>query len=74
MYKPTSIAIEETKNSIIDIINKSKLHPSIIELMLKGIYLETVILSNDVFQQEKETYLKEIIKENNYQLKESTEE
>lgn len=56
MDKPISIIIEETKNSIVQIINKSKLHPSIIEIMLKGIYLETNILSNEILQKEKALY------------------
>lgn len=56
MDKPISIVIDETRKSIVDIINKSKLHPSIIEIILKGIYLETNILSNEVLQKEKALY------------------
>lgn len=63
MDRPISMIIEETRKSIIDTINKSKLHPSIIELMLNGIHLEATMLSNEVSQQEKEIYLNNKIEE-----------
>jgi len=72
MDKPISITIDETRKSIVDIINKSKLHPSIIELMLKGIYLETTMLSNEVSQREKEVYYSGTTKETNEEQKGST--
>lgn len=71
MEKTLSIVIEETRNSIVDIINKSKLHPSIIELMLKGMYLEALMLANEVSQQERETF-DGLVKEANNELEEST--
>lgn len=40
MNKPISISIEETKQSLIDVVNNCKLHPSIIELILKDVYWE----------------------------------
>lgn len=70
MEKPISMTIEETKNLIIDVINRSKLHPSVIELMLKGLYLEASMLSNDVLQREKEMYFDGLKKETNNELKE----
>lgn len=73
MEKPISMTIEETRNLIIDIINRSKLHPSIIELMLKGIYLEANILSNEILQRERELYF-DGQKETNDELKEPTNE
>lgn len=72
MEKPISMTIEETKNLIIDVINRSKLHPSVIELMLKGLYLEASMLSNDVLQREKEMYFDGLKKETNNELKEPT--
>lgn len=71
MEKTLSIVIEETRNSIVDIINKSKLHPSIIELMLKGMYLEALMLANEVSQQERKTF-DGLVKEANNELEEST--
>ena len=40
MEKPMSILIEETKQELIDVVNGCKLHPSIIELILKDVYWE----------------------------------
>lgn len=71
MDKPISITVEETRNLIVDIINRSKLHPSVIELMLKGIYLEASMLSNEILQREKEIYF-DGQKETNDELKEPT--
>lgn len=72
MEKPISIVIDETRKSIVDIINKSKLHPSIVEIMLKGIYLEATMLSNEVSQREKEIYYNNKIEEIDDKLKELT--
>lgn len=69
MEKPISIVIEETRNSIIDIINESKLHPSIVESLLKGIYLESLMLSNDILNKEKKHFFDGRSK-NNKELKE----
>lgn len=73
MDKPISMRIEETRSSIVDIINESKLHPSIIELMLKGIYLEAVMLSNEILNKEKNQFIDgQLAKETNINLQEST--
>lgn len=40
MDKPMSILIEETKQELIDVVNRCKLHPSIIELIIKDVYWE----------------------------------
>ena len=71
MEKPISMTIEETKNLIIDIINRSKLHPSVIELLLKGLYLEASMLSNEVLQMERKQYF-DGQNESNNELKEPT--
>lgn len=72
MEKPISMVIEETKTSIINIINKSQLHPSIIELMLKEIYLEANIFSNEILQNERKQFIDGMTKETNDELREST--
>lgn len=74
MEKPISMIIEETRDSIVDTINQSKLHPSIIELMLKGICLETTMFSNEVSQKEKLLYFnsQNIAKETNDESEGST--
>lgn len=63
MDKPISIIIQETKQALADVINKSNLHPAIIELIIKDIYLEVCQLN-----------LANTAKENEQYLKESTEE
>ena len=74
MEKPISMRIEETRSSIVDIINQSKLHPSIIELMLKEICLESTMLSNKVSQKERMEYFdsQNTTKETNNELEEPT--
>lgn len=72
MDKPISMRIEETKNSIVDIINQSKLHPSIIELMLKGMYLEATMLSNEVSEKDKQKYINGQVEEINIKSEEPT--
>lgn len=71
MEKPISMTIEETRETIINILNNSKLHPSVIELMLKGIYLEASILAKEVLNIEKQQYFDGRTKETNDELKES---
>lgn len=72
MDKPISMRIEETRNSIVDIINKSKLHPSIIELMLKGMYLEAAMLSNEVSEKDKQQYFDGQVEKTNIESEEPT--
>ena len=40
MEKPISLVIEETKQSLIETVNNCRLHPSIIEMIVKDIYIE----------------------------------
>ena len=72
MEKPISVTIEETRNIIINILNESNLHPSIVELMLKGIYLEASMLANEISQKEKQIYFDGMTTEINSELEEST--
>lgn len=59
MEKPISLIIDETKQSLIETINGCKLHPSIIEMVIKDIYVEVSNLSSTVATKEKEQYLQE---------------
>ena len=45
MQVPISVAMNETKNHIIDEINKSGLPPCILETMLKSIYFDIADLA-----------------------------
>lgn len=59
MNKPFSIIVEETKQKLVDIINQSGLHPSIVEMIVKDIYWEVNRLSIETTTREKEYYLQE---------------
>ena len=63
MEKPVSMIIEETKQSLADTINNCKLHPSIIEMIVKDIYFEVCQLNMANIAKEKEQYLKESTEE-----------
>lgn len=58
MNKPFSLIIEETKQELIDVINNSNLHPSIMEMIVKDIYLEVNRLNVETTKNEKEQFMK----------------
>lgn len=59
MDKPVSMIIEETKKSLTDTINACRLHPSIIEMIVKDIYLEVCQFNAVNAAKEKERYMQE---------------
>ena len=63
MDKPVSMLIEETQKSLTDIINKCRLHPSIVEMIVKDIYLELCQFNAVNTMKEKEQYMQKSIKE-----------
>lgn len=63
MEKPLTIQIEETKQTIVDAINNSKLHPFILDSILKDIYNEIHVLYMNQISQEKTEYSKSQNKE-----------
>ena len=58
MNKPFSLIIQETKQELIDVINNSNLHPSVIEMIVKDIYLEVNRLNAETIKKEKEQFMK----------------
>ncbi len=58
MDKPITIQIEETRQTIIDTINTSKLHPFILDTILKDIYNEMHLLYLSHAEQDKKEYAK----------------
>lgn len=56
MDKPISIVISEAKANIIDVINKQNLSPSILELILKSIYMDIVELERQELLVDKKKY------------------
>lgn len=64
---PVSILIQNTKNKISEAINTSNLPASVLELILKDIYTDIKLFSNEIYQNEKTEYeksLKEPAKKN----------
>ena len=59
MDKPISIIVEETKQSLADVINNCKLHPVVLEMIIKDVYLDICQFNIANINKEKEQYLKE---------------
>ena len=63
MEKPASLLIQETRNSIINILNESKLHPSILELIMKDIMNDVTNASTRIKNKELEEYNNKVLEE-----------
>lgn len=63
MERPTSLLIQETRNNIINILNESKLHPSILELIMKDIMNDVINASTRIKNKELEEYNNKVIEE-----------
>lgn len=63
MEKPAILLIEETRNNIINILNESKLHPSILELIMKDIMNDVINASTRIKNKELEEYNNKVIEE-----------
>lgn len=63
MEKPASLLIQETRNNILNILNESKLHPSILELIMKDIMNDVTNASTRVKNKELEEYNKKVLEE-----------
>ena len=60
MKKPITMVVDETKQSLIKMINESNIPPFIMEMLLKEIYTEVNKLSTDISAKEKEQYLQSL--------------
>ena len=56
MKKPFSLMVQETKQELVDVINKSNLHPSVMEMIIKDIYWEVNQLNIETLKKEKEQW------------------
>lgn len=56
MNKPADLIVEETKESIVKIVNESGLPPFLLELILKEIYNQVNILKQQELEQSKKQY------------------
>lgn len=63
MEKPASLLIQETRNNIINILNESKLHPSILELIMRDIMNDVTNASARVKNKELEEYNNKVLEE-----------
>lgn len=63
MEKPASLLIQETKNNIINILNESKLHSSILELIMRDIMNDVTNASARVKNKELEEYNNKVLEE-----------
>ena len=63
MEKPASLLIQETRNNILNILNESKLHPTILELIMKDIMNDVTNASTRVKNKELEEYNKKVLEE-----------
>lgn len=58
IQKPISMVIEESKNTIVNAINSVQLHPTLLEIIIKELYLEVqnqakVIAENERYEYER---------------------
>ena len=63
MEKPASLLIQETRNNLINILNESKLHSSILELIMKDIMNDVISASTRIKNKELEEYNKKVLEE-----------
>lgn len=56
MNKPANLIVEETKESIVKIVNESGLPPFLLEPILKEIYNQVNILKQQELEQSKKQY------------------
>lgn len=63
MDKPLSLRIKETKQTLVNTINSSQLHPYILDSIMKDLYNEIHILYVNQSKQEIEAYNAELSKQ-----------
>lgn len=75
MEKPASLLIQETRNKIINILNESKLHSSILELIMKDIMNDVTNASTRIKNKELEEYNNKVLEEaqNNAEAQDNAE-
>lgn len=56
MEKPLSMIIVEAKKTIVDAANSVDLHPTLLEMIVKDIYLEVQALNKSVCENELKEY------------------
>ena len=73
MDKPLSLRIEETKQSLIDVLNNSHLHSYIVDSIVKDLSNEIHILYMNQSKQEIEAYNAELMKQKETEKQETND-
>lgn len=63
MEKPVSLIIEEAENTIVNAINSVQLHPTLLEMIMRNLYLEVKEQARVTRQREKDDYNKATMEE-----------
>lgn len=63
MEKPVSLIIEEAENTIVNAINSVQLHPTLLEMIMRNLYLEVKERARVTSQKEKDDYKRAIMEE-----------
>lgn len=71
MNKPANLIVEETKTSIVKIINESGLPPFLLEPILKDLYNQVNLLKQQELKQSQEQYERDLKQEKEVNNKES---
>lgn len=58
--KPISVTIQEFKNDIFTIVKNHQLHPSIVEMVMKDMYLEIKNLADNQLKLEEKEYTEQL--------------
>lgn len=74
IQKPISLIIEEAKSTVANAINSVQLHPTILEMIMKELYLEVQDQANVMTQREKHEYERLLIESINVENEVSDEE
>lgn len=56
MNKSLAMIIKETKEKLVDVCNESTLHPSVLDLIMHGLYLEIHSLAERQVLEEEKAY------------------
>ncbi len=70
MEKPISVIINEAKTELAETINKLQLHPSILEMIMKDLYLEIQFAAKQQTEKEAEAYQQSLEEEKKDKKKE----
>ena len=63
MEKPVSMIIEEAENTIVNAINSVQLHPTLLEMIMRNLYLEVKEQARVTRQREKDDYKRATMEE-----------